>query len=443
MLFRKAIHYVLYNITTQEYICMISETAICIYHCDGRKKQELTLQEPIQGLVYAQQINQYVAWTFCPQLKVMSHDFQTISNNWSKQSITCCLYNEDLNEIVTAGVGNVCTWHFYFGCRELMCATTVTKGLTQQDIFTELALERAPVLSLASIRTQRCYAVCGKGVAVIDLPKATLLSYEKHLHNRKITGITLVENLRCVATSSRDGNIKIWDENWNLQMVFVGHRGPVTALVIYPHGPYLLSASEDGTLRVWSLELSDKVDEIQMGTTVTRLGTKLGEDSIFSCANQRLDLWTIKHLYKPHTSIGYTVMAIKASSIGPASQFPTRASCSCADGTARLVSPDTGDIITTLLLEKGQQAMDLDYCLAREVLLVLTNQGDLLKANSLTNPMSVRWKVPASTQASQFCCFCIYKHTVDTELTHARWLQAVAGGSEEKIRILGVKDNDR
>ncbi|XP_038652408.1 WD repeat-containing protein 97 [Scyliorhinus canicula] len=443
MMFKKAIHYVLYNITTQETICMTSEIAICIYHPDGRKKQELTLQEPIQGLVYAQQINQYVAWSFCPQLKVLSHDFQTISKNWSKQSITCCLYNEDLNEIVTAGVGNVCTWRFYFGCRELMCTSTVTKGLTQLDIFTELALERAPVRSLALSRTQRCYAVCGKGVAVIDLVKATLLSYEKDLHNRKITGITLVENLRCVATSSRDGNIKIWDENWNLQMVFVGHRGPVTALVIYPHGPYLLSASEDETLRVWSLELSDKVDEIHMGTTITRLGTKIGEDSIFSCANQRLDLWTIKHLYKQHTSVGYTVMVLKASTIGPASLFPMRAACSCADGTARLVSPHTGDIITTLLLEKGQQAMDLDYCLSREVLLVLTNQGDLLKANSLTNPMSVRWKVPASTQASQFCCFCIYKHTVDRELTHSRWLQAVDGGSEEKIRILGVKDNDR
>ncbi|XP_078390449.1 WD repeat-containing protein 97-like [Cetorhinus maximus] len=443
VMFKKPINHVFYNITNKEYVCLISKTGVCIYFCDGRKKQELTLQEPLEGMVYARQINRYVAWSIGSRMKVLGPDFQTISSVRSKRSITCCLYNEDLNEIVTAGIGNVCTWHFYFGCRELMCASTVSEGLTGQDVFTELALERAPVMSSALPHTQRCYAVCGKGVAVIDLPKATLLSYEKRLHDRKITGITLIENLRCVATSSRDGNIKVWDERWNLQMAFVGHRGPVTALAIYPHGLYLLSASEDETIRVWSLELADQVDEIQMRVTVTHLGTQLGEDNIFSYANQRLDVWTITHLYKQHTCLGYTVKAIKISSVGPVSLFPVRAACSCADGTARLISPDTGNIISTLLLERGQQVLDLDYCLLREALLVLTDRGDMVKANSLTNPMEVQWRVPASSQASRFCCFCIYNYTVDMELTHSRWLQAVAGGSEKKVRILGVKDHDR
>ncbi|XP_067872194.1 WD repeat-containing protein 97 isoform X2 [Heterodontus francisci] len=443
VIFKKAIHNVLFNVNTKEYICMVSKTGVCIYHCDGRKKQEFTLREPLEGLVYAQQINRYVAWNTCPQLKVLDSDFQTISTNRSKQTITCCLYNEDLSEIVTAGIGNICSWHFYFGCRDLMCASTITKGLTEHDVFTELALERAPVLASTLPRTQRCYAVCGMGVAVFDLPKATLISYEKDLHNRKITGIAVFETLRCVVTSSRDGNIKIWDENWNLQMVFVGHRGPVTALAIYPHGPYLLSASEDKTIRTWSLVMGDQVNEIQMGVAVTRLGTEFGEDSIFSYANQRLDLWTIVHLYNQHTTIGYTVRAIKAGNVGMVSHFPMRAVCSCADGAARLVSSDTGDVIATFLLERGQQVVDLDYCLVREALLVLSDEGDIVKANALTNPMETMWKVPGSSQASQLCCFCIFTHVANMELTHSRWLQAVAGGSERKIKIVGVKDHDR
>eukprot|EP00061_Rhincodon_typus_P005191 g24422.t1 len=181
--FKNAIRHVLHNVVTKEFICMKSKTSICIYHCDGRKKQEYTLRGPIEGIVYARQINRYVAWNICPQVKVLGPDFQVISTNRSKQTITCCLYNEDLNEIVTAGVGNVCTWHFYFGCRELICASTITIGLTQEDVFTELALERVRGTTVTMPHSQRCYAVCGKGVAVFDLLKATVISYEKRLHD--------------------------------------------------------------------------------------------------------------------------------------------------------------------------------------------------------------------------------------------------------------------
>uniref|UniRef100_UPI00398E7A73 WD repeat-containing protein 97 isoform X2 n=1 Tax=Pristiophorus japonicus TaxID=55135 RepID=UPI00398E7A73 len=443
VMFKKAIHQVMCKAATNEVICMVSKTEVCVYHCDGRKKQDFRLREPLEGLVCARQINRYVAWTDYPQLKVLNLDFQTISSQRSRQDITCCLYNEDLNEIVTAGTGYVSSWHFYFGCRDLMCDVTVSEGLTPSDVFTELALERSRVLAAGLPRTQRCYAVCGTGIAVIDLPTATLLTYEKNLHDRKITGITLFEALRCVVTSSRDGNIKIWDESWNLQMVFVGHRGPITALASYPHGPYLLSASEDGTMRAWSLELADQVDEIRMGVTVSRLGTELGHDSFFSYANQQLDLWTIVHLYKRHTTIGYPVTALKVGNIGWASHFPVRAACSGADGTARLVSPDTGNVIASLLLEHGRQVADLEYCLPREALLVLTDQGDLLKANSLTNPMRVLMEVPGSSQVSRMCCFCVYALMANLEMTHTRWQQAVAGGSEEKIRSVAEKDSDR
>ncbi|XP_067852609.1 WD repeat-containing protein 97-like [Heptranchias perlo] len=232
--FKKAIHHVIFNVATKEYVCMVSKTGVCIYHCDGRKMQEFTLPDPLEGLVYARRVNQYVAWNACPQLKVLSADFQTISTNRSRQSITCCLYNEDLNEIVTAGVGNICSWHFYIGCRDLICDSTISKGLTKADVFTQLALERVPAPSLAPVRAQRCYAVCGTGIAVIDLPKGTVLTYEKQLHLRKITGITLFETLKSVVTSSRDGNIKIWDESWNLRMVFVGHRAVSCILIPGP-----------------------------------------------------------------------------------------------------------------------------------------------------------------------------------------------------------------
>ena len=54
--------------------------------------------------------------------------------------------------------------------------------------------------------------------------------------------------------------VKVWDDSWHLQIVFVGHGASVTALAIYPYGPLIMSTSEDLTLRVWSLETCDEVD---------------------------------------------------------------------------------------------------------------------------------------------------------------------------------------
>ena len=55
--------------------------------------------------------------------------------------------------------------------------------------------------------------------------------------------------------------VKVWDDEWNLQLVFVGHVGAVTALALYPFGVHILSAGSDHTVRVWSLETCDELEK--------------------------------------------------------------------------------------------------------------------------------------------------------------------------------------
>ena len=54
--------------------------------------------------------------------------------------------------------------------------------------------------------------------------------------------------------------VKIWNEAWHLQMVFVGHEEAVMSLAVFPFGPLLISSGRDCTLRVWSFETRDEVD---------------------------------------------------------------------------------------------------------------------------------------------------------------------------------------
>jgi platelet-activating factor acetylhydrolase IB subunit alpha len=56
-----------------------------------------------------------------------------------------------------------------------------------------------------------------------------------------------------VATGSRDKTIRLWDARGTLLKTLAGHDNWVRALVFHPGGKYLLSASDDKSIRCWDL----------------------------------------------------------------------------------------------------------------------------------------------------------------------------------------------
>lgn len=56
-----------------------------------------------------------------------------------------------------------------------------------------------------------------------------------------------------LATGSRDKSIKIWDNRGTLIKNLVGHDNWIRGLVFHPAGKYLLSVSDDKTIRCWDL----------------------------------------------------------------------------------------------------------------------------------------------------------------------------------------------
>ncbi|KAI1004547.1 Nuclear distribution protein [Podosphaera aphanis] len=105
--------------------------------------------------------------------------------------------------------------------------------------------------------------------------KATLLGHEhvieccvfappsSYAHLASISGVKkpplLNSPAEFVATGSRDKSIRIWDVRGSLILTLKGHDNWVRGLSFHPGGKYLLSVSDDKTLRCWDLAQGGKL----------------------------------------------------------------------------------------------------------------------------------------------------------------------------------------
>lgn len=108
----------------------------------------------------------------------------------------------------------------------------------------------------------RCLAVSNKYVASGSIDERINLINIRH---RCETGSLIshsgtIQALGFLRTSylysaSDDGTIAIWSAGkaWNLEKVLRGHKDAVTAINVHPSGSLLLSISKDLTLRTWNL----------------------------------------------------------------------------------------------------------------------------------------------------------------------------------------------
>ncbi|REG23533.1 WD domain G-beta repeat uncharacterized protein, partial [Archangium gephyra] len=64
-----------------------------------------------------------------------------------------------------------------------------------------------------------------------------------------------------VVTASEDGTARVWRVDGKEEAVLRGHEGRVGSAVFSPDGPQVVTASGDGTARLWTLSV-DKVRQM-------------------------------------------------------------------------------------------------------------------------------------------------------------------------------------
>ncbi|XP_042320428.1 WD repeat-containing protein 97 [Sceloporus undulatus] len=417
---RSPVRHVTHDSLKRLFVALDTENMLHFLREDGSYKSCSRAPVPLMGLLYATEVDRFVGWDE-GSLQVLDSQFQPLSQAQSTWPIRCGLYCEQLNRIVTAGEGNLTLWDFRYSYRSLQCRLTLTLG--SSEVVSRLALDGT------SKKAPRCFACYGTGVAAFDISKGQLLSFKRELHSRAITDITYCDVVGCVVTASRDTTIKVWDENWHIQTVFVGHTAPVIAVTIYPERPLIFSASQDGTIRTWNLDTIDQVDQVHALEPVEALETKTAS-RVVSLSGSLLNIWKINQLYSLYTPLGSPLKRLSCVNLEAVGDFPVRALCVCRDSSVRLVDVQSGLLLSTFTLEPPSRVQEAAYCLPRETLFVLTEQGNLMRLNVAADPVAVRKNI--ASQGPKPCCLLLYSHIVDPEGAYATWLQVKEDKSYRK-----------
>ncbi|XP_029779049.1 WD repeat-containing protein 97 [Suricata suricatta] len=341
----------------------------------------------------------------------------------------CCLPVPSLGLLLVAEAGgSLVLWKFHSGGRRLVpCGSPLQLPPSPAGALTRLVLRPLP-----SRRVPCCFAASGSAVLTFDLHSWALVDVRRDLHKTTISDLAYCKAVEAVVTASRDSTVKVWEADWQVRMVFVGHTGPVTAVAVLPNTALVLSASQDGTLRTWDLQASAQVGEVALSgwgravppRHVNRLLAPAGPGwPVLALSASGVELWRLRELYSPLAQLSAPVLLLQTMPALPARpELPTRLVCACADGSVYLVSAATGHSVSALLLDPGDCAASLLYCLPREALWLLTRAGHLVCANAACSPMRVLNRVcPPPAPAPRPCCLHLYSHLTDPSSAFASW----------------------
>ncbi len=71
-------------------------------------------------------------------------------------------------------------------------------------------------------------------------------------HTGAVLGVAISADGRCIVSASDDGTVKVWDAaSGQEKFTLMGHSGPVRGVAISADGRRIVSASDDKTMRVW------------------------------------------------------------------------------------------------------------------------------------------------------------------------------------------------
>jgi WD40 repeat protein len=83
-------------------------------------------------------------------------------------------------------------------------------------------------------------------------------------HGHSVTGCAVTPDGRRMVSASEDGTLKIWEVQTGRQLATLeGHEASVTGCAVTPDGRHVVSASRDRTLKIWEVQTGQQLATLE------------------------------------------------------------------------------------------------------------------------------------------------------------------------------------
>lgn len=127
-----------------------------------------------------------------------------------------------------------------------------------------------------------------------------LLIFEGHTGN--VTGVAFHCEGKWMVTSSEDGSVRIWEtRTGTIQRTYL-HGAPVNDVVIHPNQGEIISCDRAGTVKVWDLAENTCSHSLEPEPDISMSSVTVASDGSLLCAaNNAVCLATRPHFLSPLT----------------------------------------------------------------------------------------------------------------------------------------------
>ena len=141
--------------------------------------------------------------------------------------------------------------------------------------------------------TDRPYIVESEGVLRKALNRNTTILRG---HTSNVESVSFSPDGRFLVSASMDGTMRVWNVNTGeCVKLLVGHSGWVNSACFSPDGKYIVSASEDNTIRIWDFPSGNCIDTLKGHTesVYTVAISKDGEKLISASWDGTVRIWNL------------------------------------------------------------------------------------------------------------------------------------------------------
>ncbi|KAJ3015847.1 UNVERIFIED_CONTAM: WD repeat-containing protein 87, partial [Siphonaria sp. JEL0065] len=208
-----------------------------------------------------------------------------------------------------------------------------------------------------------------------------------------------------------DGIIKVWTQQFRVLFELRDEAsGPITGLLIpnaseggYP-SPLLLSSSQDGVIRLWSLDSGTSIYAVE--TDSDCLGIKwMRRDTFLSHSQEGMSIWNLNRFFSTFTRTGSQITHLKR--IEGSRTDAARILVATEDRSMRILSPVRGTTLFTAFPNMIEhQIKDIEHDIPSATMWMLSANGEVSVYTTETNPAKIVdiWEVEAGTERVNTMC---------------------------------------